>query len=184
MSKLKSPIVAAIASAALTAAVVGGVAIAQTSSSVITACVAENTGNVRIVASASACRPNETSQTWNQQGPQGPAGRDGVDGTDGADGTDGTDGTNGVSGHEIVRYSQPWNPGVQAAQMFMSCPAGKKVLSGGHYAWLVPGEVHVSQNFPTGDSAWTLLLYAPRDWTASDDRQPELRGWIVCAFAS
>lgn len=181
MSKLKSPIVTAIASAALTAAVVGGVAIAQTSSSVITACVAENTGNVRIVASASACRPNETSRTWNQQGPQGPAGRDGVDGTDGADGTDGT---NGVSGHEIVRYFQPWNPGVQAAQMFMSCPAGKKVLSGGHYAWLVPGEVHVSQNFPTGDSAWTLLLYAPRDWTASDDRQPELRGWIVCAFAS
>ena len=71
MNRLKSPFVAAVVSAALTAVVVGGVAIAQTGSSVITACVAENSGNVRIVNSASDCKPNETSQTWNQQGPQG-----------------------------------------------------------------------------------------------------------------
>lgn len=87
MSRFRSPVVAAIASAALTATVVGGVAIAQTSSSVITACVAETSGNVRIVSDVSDCKPNETSQTWNQQGPQGPQGPQGTTGAQGPAGT-------------------------------------------------------------------------------------------------
>lgn len=77
MRKFKSPITAAIASAALTASVVGGVAIAQTSSSEIRACVAENSGNVRIVSNAGDCKPNESSTSWNQQGPQGAKGETG-----------------------------------------------------------------------------------------------------------
>lgn len=69
---LKSPVVAAIVSAVATASVVGGVAMAQTSASaVITACVAESNGNVRIVSNASDCKANERLTTWNQQGPQG-----------------------------------------------------------------------------------------------------------------
>lgn len=80
MFRLKPPIASAVASAALTASVVGGVAIAQTSApAVITACVAENSGNVRIVSSASDCKANETVTTWNEQdvpGPDGPAGQD------------------------------------------------------------------------------------------------------------
>jgi hypothetical protein len=74
MSRFKSPVVAAIASAALTASVVGGVAIAQMSTSVITACVAEHNGNVRIVGSARDCKPNEAVRTWNEQGEAGPQG--------------------------------------------------------------------------------------------------------------
>ena len=83
MRNLKSPVVAAIASAALTASVVGGVAIAQTSGE-ITACVAENSGNVRIVRSANDCKPNESSTFWSQQGPQGPQGLQGEPGPAGA----------------------------------------------------------------------------------------------------
>jgi len=72
---LKSPAVAAILSAAVAAGVVGGVALAQTSApAVITACVADGTGNVRIVGSAGDCRSNERPTTWNQQGPQGQLG--------------------------------------------------------------------------------------------------------------
>jgi hypothetical protein len=72
VGRFKSPIIAAIASAGLTASVVGGVAIAQTdTTNVITGCVAANSGNVRIVASDEACKGNETRLTWNQRGPAG-----------------------------------------------------------------------------------------------------------------
>lgn len=97
MSRIGSPFVVAIASAAVTAAVVGGVAIAQTGSSVITACVAENSGNVRIVSSASDCRPNEATTTWNQQGPQGPQGPQGFQGLQGPQGPQGQQGPAGTA---------------------------------------------------------------------------------------
>ncbi len=122
MSRLKSPFVAAIASAALTASVVGGVAIAQTATSpVITACVAENSGNVRIVKSTTDCKANETVTTWNQQGETGPQG---IPGTAGAD---------GVSGWTQVQSEgvsvAPYTYGRQEA----TCPqAGQKVLGGGY----------------------------------------------------
>lgn len=81
MNRFKSPVLAAVASAALTAGVVGGVAMAQTNTpAVITACVAENSGNVRIVDNASACKPNESSTFWHQQGPQGEQGEQGPQG--------------------------------------------------------------------------------------------------------
>ena len=81
MGRFKSPVIAAIASAVLTATVVGGVAIAQTSAEAkITACVAENSGNVRIIQSSDNCKPNEVKTTWNQQGPVGPAGPQGPPG--------------------------------------------------------------------------------------------------------
>jgi uncharacterized membrane-anchored protein YitT (DUF2179 family) len=76
VGRFKSPVVAAIASAVLTATVVGGVAIAQTStdSAEIIACVAENSGNVRIIQPTNDCKPNEVKTTWQQQGPVGPPG--------------------------------------------------------------------------------------------------------------
>jgi hypothetical protein len=75
MRRFTSPFFAAITGAVVTAIIVGGVAIAQTSApGVITACVAETGGNVRIVSSASDCRANETTASWNQQGPQGQPG--------------------------------------------------------------------------------------------------------------
>ncbi len=81
VGRFKSPVVAAIVSAVLTATVVGGVAIAQTSTDAkITACVAVNSGNVRIVGSYDDCKPNETKTVWNQQGPTGPPGPQGPPG--------------------------------------------------------------------------------------------------------
>ncbi len=41
---------------------------------IIHGCVDKVNGNLRIVASGTSCRNNETSLDWNQQGPQGPAG--------------------------------------------------------------------------------------------------------------
>ncbi len=75
MTRFTSPFLCAIAGSVVTAVIVGGVAIAQTSTTgVITACVAESTGNVRIVGSATDCKANERSTSWNQQGPQGQPG--------------------------------------------------------------------------------------------------------------
>ena len=95
----------------MTAGVIGGVAIAQTSAPThITACVADTTGNVRIVGSTSDCKPNEASMTWSQQGP---AGRDGTDGMDGAQGPPGPSGT--------ARAWGQWGA-VQNALIFQSGP--------------------------------------------------------------
>src|SRR5919199_139887 len=65
------------------AAVVGGVAIAQSSDEVI-ACVAQTTGNVRIVTSADDCKPNENDMSWSRQGPAGLPGPQGERGPAGA----------------------------------------------------------------------------------------------------
>lgn len=54
--------------------------------SVIYACVASD-GTMRIVATSGACRKNETSLTWNQQGPQGPTGPQGPQGVPGTAGS-------------------------------------------------------------------------------------------------
>jgi hypothetical protein len=74
--------------------VVGGVAYATISSSaVLNACAQKNNGQLRLVSSASDCRPSEYAVAWNQEGPQGPQGLPGQDGEDGEDGQAGQDAT-------------------------------------------------------------------------------------------
>jgi hypothetical protein len=64
-------------------------------------------------------------------------GRDGRDGVDGKDGTNGSPGppgppgSDGVSGYEIVRGASTAVPGLQRKTLLVSCPSGKRVLSGG-----------------------------------------------------
>jgi hypothetical protein len=102
VGRLKSPIVAAIASAGLTASLVGGVAIAQTApTSSISACVHRQTGNVRIVEEQGHCTETEIFTTWNQMGDKGdpgPAGRAGPGGPLGPTGDAGPAGPAGAQG--------------------------------------------------------------------------------------
>lgn len=137
MSKFKSPVVAAFASATLTASILGGIAIAQTGTpTVITACVAEQSGNVRIVSDAGACKPNEAATTWNQQGAQGVPG--------------------------ISRYEQMSSPSGEAypgsrVDSYAECSDGKVPLGGGvsiaQSHFLRGGEVEVATSYP-GPNGW------------------------------
>ena len=98
MSRFRSPVVAAVASAVVTAAVVGGVAIAQTPPTTINACVANSTGSVRIVDSVGDCKANETARTWNEKGDPGPQGPQGLKGDPGEKGDKGDQGLPGLKG--------------------------------------------------------------------------------------
>jgi hypothetical protein len=62
---------------AFTAIVVTKV-IGQTANNVIYACSQKQTGNLRMVAAGSVCRPDEVGVSWNVQGPAGPAGSSGA----------------------------------------------------------------------------------------------------------
>src|SRR5476651_1168910 len=65
---------------------------------VIIACVHNNTGDVRIVANAAQCHPNEVAVTWNKKGPTGPTGPTGPAGPQGAAGATGATGATGAKG--------------------------------------------------------------------------------------
>jgi hypothetical protein len=115
-----SRIFSAVAGTAVAATIVGGVAIAQTTSAtVITACVAETNGNVRLVGSAGDCKPNETTTTWNQQGPQG---------IPGVSGRDGVSGWIRVDGESTLVEAHRWT------WANALCPEGKRVLGGGYFS--------------------------------------------------
>jgi hypothetical protein len=191
MSTRKSPLVAAIASAALTATLVGGVAIAQTSSpAVITACVSNSNGNVRIVARADECKTNETGLAWNQQGLQGPQGEAGPQGLQGPQGetgpqgpqgipgTNGTNGTNGVSGYQRVFSAFVNVPSGGSATARATCPDGKKALGGGY---VISDNVYVQTNNPpiNEDSVWQVRVLH-RGGTG----QEGVQAFATCAFAS
>jgi hypothetical protein len=64
----------------------------------IFACVNNNSGAVRIVAQAAACRAPESLVTWNVVGPQGPPGPAGPAGTLGPPGPQGPAGPAGALG--------------------------------------------------------------------------------------
>lgn len=55
--------------------------VGQTANNSIYACAQKQTGNLRMVAAGTSCRPDETATSWNQQGPQGPAGPSGASAT-------------------------------------------------------------------------------------------------------
>lgn len=173
MRAFRSPILAAIAGAVVTASVVGGVAIAQTSTpAVITACIAQNTGNVRIVGSGSDCRPNETTTTWNQQGPQG---------------IPGTNGANGVSGWTRVQGEPTLQPAYSWGGAQARCPDGQRVLGGGyfsHYQGYPPGPgttntLTLLASYPTFDGvAWYVSMVNDTDTSI------EFTPYAICATVS
>lgn len=190
MRRLQSPLAAALASSLLTATLVGGVAVAQTSQPpVITACVQSQTGNVRIVDAPADCKPNESGMAWNQQGPPGPQGEPGPQGQPGEKGPQGDPGpagADGVSGYQLLQERVPFPPGARR-DMFVECPSGKKAVGGGFdVEGLVPEDsVHIYRNYPGGfGNGWTLVASNEDNWTERADLPGRLRAWVVCASVS
>src|SRR5467141_1868538 len=78
--------------------ILGGLAPAQVSNSLIYACVNNGSGTIHIVAAGAPCQSNEISLVWNAVGPQGPAGPVGPAGAPGAVGATGPQGPQGSAG--------------------------------------------------------------------------------------
>ena len=104
-----------------------------------------------------------------QQGPAGPPG------PPGAPGAQGNPGLNGVGGLEIVYETSATNSDTEKT-VTASCPAGKKVLGGGGYAFNLtfPDEVAIVASFPYNGNGWRVVAqetdaYAP--------------GWLVRTYA-
>ncbi|HEX2054572.1 MAG TPA: hypothetical protein VHJ78_12710 [Actinomycetota bacterium] len=184
MRRMKSPVAAAVASSILTASLVGGVAIAQTSEpAVITACVQSHNGSVRIVGSAEDCKSNESGLVWNQQGPQGPQG---LPGEKGEQGDPGPAGPSGISGYVVMQHRVPFPPGARR-DIRVDCPTGKKALGGGFdVEGLVPEDsVHVYRDYPSGfGTGWGLAISNEDNWTERADLPGRVRVWAVCAAVS
>jgi type VI secretion system secreted protein Hcp len=101
---------------------------AQGSNEEVTICVATN-GNIRMVQSDSDCRPNETPQTLNQQGPAGPpgpAGDPGAPGEPGAAGPPGPEGPKGDPGTVTVNVNEGGNTYTGPAHVFLEDPSDPK----------------------------------------------------------
>ena len=107
-----------------------------------------------------------------------PAGPQGPQGPQGPGGPQGPAGTNGVTGHEIVYDTSPTNSDAEKV-LTATCPAGKKVVGGGGYAFnlLFPDDVALVASFPYNGNGWRVVLqetdaYAPA-WLA--------RAYAICA---
>ena len=107
-----------------------------------------------------------------------PAGEQGPAGPPGPPGAQGNPGLNGVSGHEIVLATSPTNSDTEKV-VTAACPAGKKVVGGGGYAFnfTFPDEVAIVASFPVNGNAWRVVTqetdaYAPA-WLA--------RTYAICA---
>jgi len=95
----RSTRLATFLAAVMAGAILGGIAVAQTTGAPpINACAHKETGAVRIVGSASECRAQETALTWNVQGPPGPVGPAGAPGSPGDEGPAGPAGPTGPAG--------------------------------------------------------------------------------------
>jgi hypothetical protein len=111
-----------------------------------------------------------------QQGPAGPPG------PPGAPGAQGNPGQNGVSGLEIVYESTLVNSDTQKSVM-ATCPAGKKVIAGGGFAWtpgvgVFPDQVALVASFPTGER-WRVVAHELDAYASAW----YLRAYAVCATA-
>lgn len=109
-----------------TAAVVGGSLAAVGSSTAITGCYSNGSGNLRIVKADEPCRAGETRLTWDQHGTQGPAGPVGPSGPAGPSGQAGPQGEPGPAGAD-GQDGAPGSPGPQGLQG----PVGPQGPAGG-----------------------------------------------------
>lgn len=100
-----------------------------------------------------------------EAGPKGDRGEVGETGLQGPKGDKGDKGDPGDTvnislGHEIVSTSlQNTNP---EKTLTVTCPTGKKVISGGHYADSLTGtnrSYHVVENYPSADDKWTVHVF-------------------------
>ena len=97
---LHRPLIAAVAASTVTAVALGGAALAAASgeATVIHGCVSQANGVLRVVSDGAACRTNETTIAWNQEGPTGSQGPQGETGPQGPQGETGLTGATGAIG--------------------------------------------------------------------------------------
>jgi hypothetical protein len=156
-------------------AIGGGVALATIpgSGGVISGCYAKKDGTLRVIdASSATCKTGEAALTWNQAGAQGPKGDPGPQGPKGDQGPQGPQGPKGDMGpiglQGVPGPQGPAGPiaGLGYTEAFArsdyvgtpltwveataTCPAGKKVISGG----FDQSGVDVWESRPEGDTGW------------------------------
>src|SRR5688572_15598965 len=148
----------------------------------IHACVNNTSGEIKIIGANATCPNNYRALDWNiqgpagQQGPIGPVGPVGPVGPQGLQGPQGLPGPAGISGLEVVTADS----GTQEAariDVIVACPAGKKVLGGGHQVTGNNLGITIVTNGPLGSSQWAV--------TAVVNEYPTVRGsWSLQAFAT
>jgi hypothetical protein len=155
-------------------------------------CVNKGSGILRVIdpSTGATCAASETPLTFNQQGtpglpgPSGPAGPTGPAGATGATGDTGPAGTAGVSGYEVVHSIGPRSTdSIQRGDA--TCPAGKKVLSGGGYPTFDAGQspdfyqiaIHASRPLTTVSPNDTWHVEA-----VTTETRPDL-AWHLVVFA-
>ena len=136
------------------------------------------TGDLRVIDAPSAsCKSTETALTWNQTGPQGPQGVTGPQGPKGDQGAQGPQGPKGATGPAgppgpagaqgppgAAHPNYEWNesdyteiPWYGQATAIVTCPAGKRAVSGGYGGFLD----RVLSSTPTNDlSGWIVTATA------------------------
>ena len=107
--------------------------------------------------------------TAGQQGPAGPVG------PQGPAGPAGPQGANGVSGHEIV-FATSALDNDEEKNIVATCPAGKKVVGGGGYAFNLtyPDDVAIVASFPVNSSSWRVV---------AQETDPYAPGWLLRTYA-
>jgi hypothetical protein len=177
---------------ALATTLVGGIAWAAIpgDGGVYTACMLKNVGTVRLIDKSlpassilSRCSALETEITWSRAGPQGPQGIQGVQGAPGEKGDkgdkgekgdkgdNGDPGQGGVSGYEVI-FGAPvaMAPAGGVADLRITCPAGKKPLSGG---WSSGYNV-TGTSFPEGEG-WRVWVRNASEGAVG------VQAYVVCA---
>ena len=119
-------------------------------------CVGPVLGNLRVVGANESCRPNETALDWSAGG-----------------------GGSGLSGYQRVEATFQTPGFEQAKSVSISCPAGKKVLSGGYKAAPAgPVSSSVYSSYPSADESAWILEYS------TNFNPTTLQGYAICATAS
>jgi hypothetical protein len=136
------------------------------STTLIQACVDRQNGKLRIVNTANACRRDEQPLSWNQmgvpgaQGTPGTPGAQGAQGLPGAAGAQGAQGLPGVSGYErvVVTTNNEQLGAFGETVRTISCPAGKKVVSGGGIIFNASGRWYLDTSGPVSDTQWAIAF--------------------------
>jgi len=107
-------------------------------------------------------------------GPIGPAGPQGPQGPVGPAGAQGPAGPAGASGYEVVSVSVEHNFFVTDELVIAQCPAGKKVLGGGHIMNPAVGRVGHSRPH-NNNTAWYVYI------DNLGGNTPSISAWAICA---
>jgi hypothetical protein len=150
-------------------------------------CFNVRSGEIKVVASAAACRGNDrflTIPLVAPAGPQGPIGPQGDPGPAGPGGPQGPQGAQGepgpvgpvgpaaLSGYEVVRSEEAYGAGYGFQQYVEAqCPAGKQVISGTWYTSV----------FQPIQVSGSLIDSERRRYIVEFHGYGNLSAWAVCA---